>query len=370
MRSALASLVMLALCAPLATASVTPELIEAYNSAFLSGNAEAQKSAARDLADGAMSDPQHPEAGLFAFEAAWTLCRFGACADGLNAARFAASQAGAPEHAPLLAAYAEWKVKPNKANRQKLESALTSAIPKVASSVSITAFRELYFSEAQKERFENAGRIARQAVTHFAPGGNAVVEFEIEARHVAIISGFTDSQDIEELEEMIDLAGRLNRMRRESSETPEWMKDAYWRAEAWRMAMTAVFESRGERVPSDEAQLARIEAFSADLPPKIDEDETEKLRFCSGELVQRPSLVYPQEAANQGLVGAVLIGFSVRDGQMVDPKVLASVPNEGFKESALATVSKWKWKVTEDATAQNCRLDYKNMMVPLIWSFD
>lgn len=355
-------------------AQVTEADIVAYNTAIEAGDASMIQVAALQLANAAASDTENPEAGIAAYEAAWTLCRIGACEQALPAARFAASLPGATAQDKLLSAFAAWQVQSSSSNTRMLRAALNDAAPHAPSGMSVSAFREFYGARLLSRDYAAAERIAKQAQSHFALGGEPFQRFEFEARAIAITSRFNSSPRAAQVEEMVHLRGELSQMRRAAGrDRPDWMNDAYWLANAWQNAMQAYFVSTDRRfraarmneiLASYEGGAAPIEIIEA----AEGEAGTIRARFCDGEMVQQPAIRYPAGQEMRGRFGSVIVRFRFEDGKVRDPEVLAAVPSDGFREDALRTVSQWYFRPSEDPVQSGCRLDHNSVIQEFVFA--
>ena len=112
----------------------------------------------------------------------------------------------------------------------------------------------------------------------------------------------------------------------------------------------------------------------ADTAASNDEDGRgqfeNKLPQCEGKMIQRPKMRYPSGKAMRGMFGAVILGFELdQDGNVVDPKILASVPIEEFDDRSLETVGKWRFKPDDsDQVGVSCRVERSNVVQPIVLS--
>lgn len=351
-------------------AEISEAHIASYNAAIMSGDAAELTAAALALANAAVADPEHPEAGIVAFEAALTLCLAGACADALPAASFAAGLPSATHEAKLLAAFANWKANPTITNATALDVALGPLEASAPTRLTASAFRALYAVKLAARDYSGTEKIAARGVAHFALGTESVRYLHVEARLLETTSKFNQRPHRRQLEDVVHLRGELGQMRRAAGkDVPDWVEDGYWLANAWQNAMTAYFQSVGERsvgTAQINAILAGYETGSGPAP-QIAEPRAPKAPFCAGEFVQKPEMRYPAGQAMRGRFGAVIVKFRFEGGEVRDPVILAAVPDEGFKEKALETVSQWRFKPSEDPAKTGCRLDSQNNIQELIF---
>lgn len=139
------------------------------------------------------------------------------------------------------------------------------------------------------------------------------------------------------------------------------------------MAMDAYFEAEREKHPSDNELDAILKSYNIDedaLSAKamLSEDEA-GLPHCSGRMIQRPKMRYPSGKALRGKFGAVILGLEFDDeGQVINPKVLASVPIEEFDEKSLRVVGQWRFKPDDpDQVGISCRLERTDVVQPLVF---
>lgn len=351
-----------------AKADISDQDIISYNSALQSGDSQAMQQAARKLADAVLENPDHPDASLLAFEVAWALCRTGDCAAAKPAATFASEHADAPQAAALLNAYIAWKVAPDRTNYKALTSELSKIEASPPTSVSVSAFRDVYVSALKTQDWLNLSKLAERAAEHFRLGGDPVPQFRTEAKLLAVSAAFNYAPRAAQLSDMAHLRGELRRMRRlfkiehPDEDYPEWMESSYWSANAWEVAMSAYFLSIRKKAISDEDIEEIVDSYVADLPVEPD-DEDAKLPMCKGTLVQKPMIKYPAIAGFRGRVGSVILGFRFEsDGKVTDAKVLAAVPTDGFRDEVIKAVSQWYFKPDEDPATAGCRLDHDKVV--------
>lgn len=351
-----------------AKADISDQDILAYNSALQFGDSQAMQHAARKLAGAVLENPDHPDAALLAYEAAWTLCRTGDCAAAMPVAAFTSERADAPYSAAVLNAYVAWKNAPDRKNYKALVSELSKIGASPPTTVSVSAFRDVYVSALKAQDWLNLTKQAEQAAEHFKLGGDSVRQFRMEAKLLAVSAAFNATPKPPQLSDMAHLRGELGRMRllfkieHPEDDYPEWMESSYWSANAWEVAMSAYFLSIQKKAISDKEIEEIVDGYIADLPAKPD-GEDGKLPMCDGTLVQKPMIRYPAIAGYQGRVGSVILGFRFEpDGKVADPKVLAAVPVDGFRDEVIKAVSQWYFKPDEDPATAGCRLDHDSVV--------
>lgn len=95
-----------------------------------------------------------------------------------------------------------------------------------------------------------------------------------------------------------------------------------------------------------------------------------QLPLCLGKFDMEPKLKYPRSAARKGMVGAVIARIALKDGKVDTVNILGSVPEEGFKAAAAETVAQWQWIVSDGEPGVTCRLDRKNLILPMTFQMN
>ncbi len=367
------------LCLLPASAEIKVETVMAYNKAVAGSDASAARSAASALAAEAVANPEDAASATIAFETSWMLCKLGACSEALPAARLAG---GAPDAASeiegvtrrLLAAYVDWKIKPDRVNTKAFDTALFAVTPAQASALSVSAFNERFAAAVKDDQLKQAEDIAEAALTHFSSAGPDAQQFAAEARLGFTSLQFYSRPKRDAVEQMIRLKGEMQRLRRLSGdEAPAWTEKVYWTAEAWTLAMDAYFKSVGQSGVSEKRHAAIMAEYTQDLPAEIDPTESgegtdDGVRTCKGRLDMTPMLRYPAGAAARGQFGSVIVRFKLVEGAVAEPEILAAVPSEGFRAEALKTVSKWRYVPSEEPASAGCDLNNMNNVLPLVFA--
>lgn len=347
--------------AGVASAQVEEADILAFNAALEAGDPNALRKAANRLAEEIIVNPDYPEAGIIAYEAAWALCRTGACSDAVAVAGFAATQPDAPETAPLLSALARWKADPKRENFRAASDTLKVLESAPPNHLTVYAFRELYAASTAAKNWRQAGALTDRAIVHFAGGGDAARQYRLEARLVSLISDFNMSPRSSTMREMVHLRGELDQLRLlEEGEPPSWMDAIYWNAVAWQGVMSAYLQSTNATVVSEREAEGILASYLDGLPEVAVSGPAEEPPFCRGGMLQEPEIKYPFRQAFRGRIGAVVLKFKLRDGRVVEPEVLAAVPFEGFTDEVIETVSQWRFIPSENPEETGCRLDHDN----------
>lgn len=384
---------------PFAYADATNDAIRTYNSAKQSGDAAVSIKAAIGLGEAAINDPGRSDQATLVYEAAQSLV-----IDGANeqAAKFASwlednrspemSSAVASDIA-LLNAYLRWLDKPNNRNRRTLDDAMEAMLPEHANMVSVAAFQARYVSDMQRKKWRAARRSAEAAATYMEPIKSVIGEQWSYAVIYANSSRFYYAQNEEPMFNMARHQAALERIHWEwhevSDEHPEWINKHRYLAEAWWKAMEAYLESDAPlsraKIQERKDQVTEIlnwyERFEASGEmeelkkhyanpdrPLDDDSATEQLPLCDGEFDMEPKLEYPEDAAEDGLVGAVIISLDLKDGRVAHIKTLAEVPTEGFSKDMIKTIKKWTWKTEDEGLGETCSLDAQGITWPFTFA--
>jgi len=236
---------------------------------------------------------------------------------------------------------------------------------------SVNAYVSLLLFDGAGDDNERLFASASAARTHFEPIADVIPKQYLEARFLAAVALFNMDQDAEAMVEMAHVEGRARAFTDRIGERPDWATYLKWNADAWGMAMGAYFRSADEDHPNPSEIQAILASYGEDLASRnadaarnLDENG---LPFCSGRMIQRPSMRYPFGKAAKGFFGAVILQMDLDpDGQVLNPRVVASVPTDVFEEKSLRVVGKWKFRPADrDAVGVTCRLQRTNIIQPL-----
>ena len=211
---------------------------------------------------------------------------------------------------------------------------------------------------------------------HLEPFADIVPKQYVDARFLGAVSAFNADLDPEALTELAHVEGFVRGLRDDTDNRPDWATHLGYRAQAWRLAMRAYFQSMDEPHPSLAAIDAILASYGADAvtinarASSLAEDNA--LPLCPGRMRQSPALKYPYRKAKAGMVGAVILGLEFDpEGNVINPEVLASVPFEAFDAKSLRVVNKWQFKPTRARdVGVTCRLERTNVVQPLVFLLD
>ncbi|MCR9079318.1 MAG: energy transducer TonB [Hyphomonadaceae bacterium] len=241
---------------------------------------------------------------------------------------------------------------------------------------SVNAYVTLLLHDGTGESSEDLYQSATAATAHFEPVADIIPKQYLEARLLAAIAQFNINQVPEAMIEMAHVEGRARAYEDEIGERPDWAKTLEWKADAWGMAMDAYFDSAREDHPDESEIQAILAGYNADVASRnarADRSLDERgLPFCAGRMIQRPKMRYPAGYANRGRFGAVILELDLdSEGQVINPRVRASVPEGVFDEKSLRVVGKWKFKPDDRrAVGVSCRLERANLVQPLTFALD
>ena len=237
----------------------------------------------------------------------------------------------------------------------------------------VNAHLTLMLNDTNAGDYRKVRESALAAADHLEPVSDILPKQLAEAKFMAAVGLFNGYRDSDAMIEMAHAEGFTRSVRTEAGDLPEWAEPLKWKATAWRMAMSAYFESAGERYPAD----ADIDEILVSYGFDQEGANTEAIRspgksglpHCPGKLIQRPKMRYPVGGARRGMYGAVILELEFdRDGQVINPEVLASVPLEFFNEKSERTVGKWRYEPKNEAdVGVSCALERTNVILPLIF---
>ena len=211
---------------------------------------------------------------------------------------------------------------------------------------------------------------------HLEPFADIVPKQYVDARFLGAVSAFNADLDPEALTELAHVEGFVSGLRDDTDTKPDWASALGYRAQAWRLAMRAYFQSMDDPHPSMDDIDAVLASYGADAiainARAGNPTEDNALPHCPGRMRQSPALKYPYRKAKAGVVGAVILGLEFDpDGNVINPKVLASVPFEAFDAKSLRVVNQWRFKPTRSRdVGVTCRLERTNVVQPLVFLLD
>ena len=272
----------------------------------------------------------------------------------------------------IVAAKQAFSAQANEDTRAALFDAL-AAYDGDATVESVNAYMALLLHDATGDSIEDMYQSATAATAHFEPVSDILPKHYLEARFMAAVGLFNVEHAPEAMEEMAHVRGRAYRIHDATGERPDWATSLRWKSDAWVLAMRAYFESVDEAHPSEndiEAILATYDADTFAINARSRSADAERgLPLCPGKLVQRPKLSHPADVINRGRFGAVILSLELDDdGNVVAPEVRASVPGNYFDKKSLRVVKRWKFRAhDQDAAGTACRLNRKNVVLPIIF---
>lgn len=362
------------LTASLANADISNARIKAYNEAVNAGSdLDAIVSASVELAEAAIENPDDENASLLAFEAAWMLCQTGNCGKGAKAAQFAADQPATAEGVypslqtrELLSSFITWKTDDTKANRETLVSKLANLNAEDVSQISVTAHREHFLYCASKGAWRDAEKAAAAAAMHTSSFKSDLFDEYAFAELTRITSAFSVRKDVALFEDInqlkLDIDTTLREIRNTNPEaTPETLDTLGHRTTAWEGAIGSYFYSVGlER--KIEPIKEKFSTLRAETPSEADQ--------CPGGFDRPPRIRYPESAAATGRVGSVVAGLTIKNGEPVDIKILAAVPEKTFDREVIRALKSLKWELSEEADPSKCTPDRENIVYPFVFSLN
>lgn len=237
----------------------------------------------------------------------------------------------------------------------------------------VQAYLALMKSDTGSAEYSEMRETALATAAHLEPVSEILPRQYIEAKYVAAVSYFNHRQNADAILEMAHVEGFTRHFVDDVGEHPDWANDLKWQADAWGMAMEAYFESSRERYPGRDEVNAILDTYgSLEEAAYIGASETAveySLPHCPGQMIQRPKMRYPAGKAMRGMFGAVILGLEFdSEGNVINPRVLASIPVEEFDEKSLRVVGKWRYKADEpDQVGVTCRLERTDVVQPLVF---
>lgn len=281
--------------------------------------------------------------------------------------------AQAPNMAEIVTAQSDYGDAPTEAGRSALLGML-SAYQDKATVETVSAYLTILSHDLAAKDSYKMRESATAAEAHLSAVARLLPRQYINAKFVAAFATFESTQDATAMIEMAHVEGFAKNYRDPLGEKPQWVTDLYWSASAWNIAMDAYFDSIDEDHPSEEEISAILKSYdtgnntqtATGLAAQIEG----VLPLCDGRIVQSPKLRNPLRAENQDMVGAVIMEFDFdTEGQVVNPRTLASIPSDKFDETLLSTVSKWRYRATKRRDiGVTCRLERTNVVMPFVFT--
>ena len=293
----------------------------------------------------------------------------------LGTGSFFQTKAQSQDVSGIVSANEAFLVAPTETTRAALVEALSqySGDPGVES---VNAYVTLLYHDRSGDRSEDLYESASAATTHMARAADIIPKPYLEARFLAAIAQFNIEPAPEAMIEMAHVEGRARVFENQLGERPDWARTLEWKADAWGMAMDAYFESAREVHP-DKTEIETILAsYGADTASRNARAarslDARGLPFCAGKMIRRPAMKYPSGRGNRGRFGSIILELDLdAEGQVINPRVRASVPAGVFDEKTLSVVGKWKFKPDDRrAVGVSCRLERTNLVQPLTFALD
>lgn len=362
----------LLLFAPVSFADISDAAIDNYNKALTEATrAEEISSAAQALASEALASPDDEMSTLLAFEAAWTLCQIGQCKEGLPAANFAAARTAksadeypSQETRTVLARYMAWKLDDSNENRKDLASALSTLKAGDVSQVTLAAHRGHYLYCTQKGAWRDAAKAAAAAAQHSAAIKSDIFDEYALAELTRITAEFQLNKtaqvysDIVDLEDEVDT--RLHEIRQANPKAEnQTLTSIRYKTIALSGAINAYLSSTGN--------TQSIKRIHRNRPARAPVEQPDP-NFCEGSIVKPPRPSYPQKALDDGIIGSLVIGFTIDQGKPKDIQVLAAIPQGVFEKEAIRAMEEIKWAPKEGIDTSTCSMVQEGFVYPMVFS--
>jgi TonB family protein len=352
--------------------SLIPDAVIAdFNAAVSSTDMVQRVAGAKAAIASAIAHPADPSAATLAFEGGFLLCRSGACAQAQQAVDFlegpAAGSWPAGEVQGLAALVGRSK-KDTRASRKALGEAADAVLEGEPSLLSIRVLGEHVADLVDDGQFTRTEEVARRAAIHL-DGVPSVDAIRWDFRIASVSSGFNATPSVEWLEKAMRLERELENMRIEGDHDREhWSEARFWRAHALRLTITSWLASSGKIKEIARREMEdRVNAEMPLVPTAAEEPDPATLPVCEMAWEREPAPVFPQGALKLGRVGAVIVRFTVDQGEVKDPEVLAAIPADQFGQAALASMKGLKFKRTGSEPDGTCKMRHDNVVIPFVF---
>lgn len=368
MKSMLIFSLFLSLCTA-AHAEISRELITQYNLAIQSKDPVNIVDTAAMLGQSAIDNPDDTQSTLIAFETAKNICLRGACERAQPMLHFIQeAQPAAPntEQIALLQAMSAWAANTDKKSEDALISSLLGLKDNQPSLISITAFDTLLEALLKRKDHKAVMRASKAAADHTYSVRDTIPAKWAAYQIISLSRDFDRSRKLEALPDTALLSAFLLDKLQDTDEKDSKLANAYYTADAWLLAMEAFGASRNSS--KDRRLIEQSKKILADRAEK-EQRESNELPLCKGVLAPLPRPSYPRNAALNGYVGSVIVGFDLVEGKSENFRVLASVPTDVFDEAALAAVKVLEWQIIDPLAPDGCRTSsHRPVVYPLQWT--
>ena len=255
-----------------------------------------------------------------------------------------------PATSAVLLAAANFRLETNPATRAALFDALKKrqTAPGLDLQTALSA-EALYTSDRARGDWNNAWDAARLAHDLLARGGPALATRSLRARASYATAGFIKGRQREDYSEIADAHDAV-------VDALDIATNAADRAEliglkfnlqAWAYSVQTYFDvsqQTGSNIPRQVRDRKLKEPAAALFPESTPEEMRCESEFDKGQLR------YPSSELYKGLIGTVIVKMDVdHEGKISNPEVLAAVPDAGFADAILKSITTARYKRARSA---------------------
>ncbi|MEZ6000015.1 hypothetical protein [Hyphomonas sp.] len=353
-----------------ASANMPGGSVSTFNQALQTGDAEIIVDAAKQFGATAIAHPEDEQAPIAAFEAGNQLCLWGACADAVPMADFLQEREGelpvSREQVDILSAFSKWSAsEKDKAADAAFGEMLKARVASRPSALSLVAYETYTAAAVDARQWRKVRTRARLAAQHVETARDAVPKRWANLALMAVKEDYNQARSVSVLAEVAEIEKWL--YQKLYVEGAGDLEGVYYTASAWRMAMHVSFRGSSKRVYARAEEIDKdVRKFQKDIE---DSGQNGTPPLCSGHEAVLPSPTYPENAAHKGYVGAVLIGIDFVNGELVNYRILAAVPDGEFEQVSLEGMETLKWEWDEEQEYPGCRKTSSRPYVyPLVYA--
>ena len=341
-----------------ASANMPDGTVSTFNQALQTGDAEIIVSAAKQFGATAITHPEDKQAPIAAFEAGNQLCLWGACADAVPMAEFLQEHEEelpvSRDQVDILAAFAAWSAsEKDKVADVAFEDVLKVYLKSAPSLLSLAAYESYAADAVGTEKWRKVRERATLAVQHIEPARDVVPKRWATLSLLEASAHFNAMRSVSAVQEVADIENWLYRKR--IVEDVDGLDDVYYTASAWRAAMGAYFRGVTRQDYLRTRQIdEQVEEFRHNTKKPEGAAEPDGPSLCTGRVVTPPRPMYPDNAAYNGYIGAVLLSFDFLDGEPVNFHILAAVPDGEFEQTTLESMKSFEWEWDEEQENSDC----------------
>jgi TonB family protein len=269
----------------------------------------------------------------------------------------------------ILLQAAEHRLKPSEATRDTLFGALEAraSLPNF-DNISFAATEAVVDYDIEKGRWRDALASSELAMKLTTAGGPYYAYERHKYKLYSVIADYRVNEKARAYDQLSSLLEAVwsDAAATKTDKTADRFVELFWEVSAWRGTLSAHLTSERDREftrGEEQRQAAdkeRWRGFGKDerLMRLIGRQPAESdSEACKKTFDARTKPDYPASAAFQGFVGSVVLRADIaEDGKLLNPKILAAVPEKYFGAAVLKEVDSMRYKPGKDWDSSACKM--------------